>query len=115
MGILPSEVGNIPINDFNMMKYMYDSKKLIWQRLEYQVGYLAYIVAILFSKDARKKSLNDFMIYEEKIKHGPADISHIMNKCKVLFRNKGKDKQYTKEEMYKLDNLVHLQNAYDGV
>jgi len=96
------------------LKYMYEQKRLNHQRLEYQMGYLAYLVGILFSKSARYKTLQDFMVFEEKGKNKPVSKEQILNACSTLFKKKSVPKQPSEEEIQKLTRLFELQAIYDG-
>ena len=112
--MLPSQVGDIPFSDYNRLKYMYDQKRLIHQRLEVQVGYLAYMVAVLFSKTARYKTLNDFLVFEEKIKTNPATTEQIISACGSIFRNKSEAKPLSQKDQEMIERLSRLQEIYDG-
>jgi hypothetical protein len=112
--MLPSKVGDIPLTDYSKLKYLYDQKRMIHQRLEVQVGYLAYLVGILFSKTARYKRLKDFLVFEERTKTKPATNEQIINSCGVLFRNKSEAKPLTQAEIEYFDKLIRLQAIYDG-
>lgn len=110
-GILPSEIQNINIRDYQLLRNEYLTYRLLPQRIELQNACISYTIASMFGdRGMGYKDPLDFMVYSHKDKNKRMNNVSIMNSFRALGKTT-KAREFTPEEIDEFNKLEALMVA----
>lgn len=108
-GILPSDIPDINIKDYQILQREFANHRLLPQRMELQSAYIPYMMASMFGQRGMgHRDILDFMVYNNKDKTKSMDRQEIMNNVKRFGKKSTKQRKWTEKEIADIEYLEQL-------